>query len=160
MIERLRRIATVLAGLVAGVIVILAVEAIGHVAYPVPAGLDLSDPDQIRRLAESAPVGALLVVVLAWASGSFVAGLVAGLVAPSERERHAVVTGILLMLSGLLNLLLVPGHPLWFWILGLAVFVPGSWAGARASLSMRSPATTATYTPSEPESRDAGFTGR
>lgn len=42
----------------------------------------------------------------------------------------ALSLGLLLTLAGIANNLMIP-PPLWFWVLGLAVMLPGSWYGGR-----------------------------
>ena len=129
----LRSVAAVVAGFVAASVVMMAVEwTNGHVLYP---GLGKSaegvtDPEKVRALMASAPVGALLVVICGWALGSLVGGRVAAWIAARAMTAHGLVVGVLLTLAGIANNLMIP-PPLWFWVASLAVMIPAAWVGAR-----------------------------
>jgi hypothetical protein len=70
----LRRFGAMLAGIVAAVLVVGVVEALGHMIFPPPPGLDLSKPEDLARLMEVIPLGAKLAVVFAWFLGALVGG--------------------------------------------------------------------------------------
>jgi len=107
-------------------------QSLGHFIYPPPADLDLKNPEAMKNLIASAPVGALLLVVLAYAVGSFGGGWLAARLAPKSHILHGMIVGGLLMAAGIMNLLMLP-HPLWFWIVSVAVYLPAAYAGARLS---------------------------
>lgn len=119
-----------LAGLVVGSIVTGVVEFVGHQIYPPPAGIDPRDPESIRRAMETISTGALIAVLVAWAIGSMVGGLVAARLATRQPMRCALIAGAMLMLAGIANLILIP-HPLWFSIVAVLLFLPAAWAGGR-----------------------------
>jgi hypothetical protein len=129
-----RSILAVFLGFVTASAVMLVVESInGKILYPElgDLGAGMTDPAQIRALLATAPVGAFLVVLFGWALGSFVGGFVATWLGKQPPYRHALILGVLLTLAGIANNLMVP-PPLWFWIVGLFVFIPAACAGARA----------------------------
>jgi len=124
----LRRLLAVVAGLVTGMIIVALVEGAGHALWPPPAGTDLRDPEQLKALLPTLPIGALLAVVVAWALGAFGGGWMAATLARSPRE--ALVVGFLLLCLGVLTMVQIP-HPLWMWVAGVAVPLPAAWFGAR-----------------------------
>lgn len=124
-----RSILAVIAGLVLGVVLIAVVEFIGHYVYPPPADLDMTNSEALKNLIANAPVGALLFVILAWAIGSFGGGWLASRIAQKSHVMLALIVGGILMAAGIMNMLMIP-HPLWFWILGIAVYLPAAYAGA------------------------------
>lgn len=73
------------------------------------------------------PLPAFVAVLVAWALGAFVGGWVAAAVGT---RTAAIVAGRILMLAGLANLVAIPS-PLWFWVIGLLVFVPCALLGSR-----------------------------
>jgi len=125
-----RSLLACLAGLVLGSVVIGVVEFVGHQIYPPPAGIDPRDPESIRRAMETISMGALLVVLVAWAIGSVVGGLVAARLAPRQPMRCALIVGAMLLLAGIANLIMLP-HPLWFSIVAVLLFLPAAWLGGR-----------------------------
>lgn len=126
----LRNILGVVAGVLVGAVVIFAVQFAGHQIYPVAGSLDMNDKEAMAAFMASLPVGALLIVIAAYAAGSFVGGGLAALICRGARIRHALVVGVVLLLSGVMNLVAIP-HPVWFSILTVLVFLPAAWLGGR-----------------------------
>jgi hypothetical protein len=120
-----RRILASVLGILAAGVVVAAVEAGGHRAFPPPAGFDPQQPDlSLLGVEHFAAVG------LAWALGALVAGLVAALVAPTHARRGALVAGGMLVVLDLLNLLAIPS-PWFLWLVGIGAPVPAALLGAR-----------------------------
>ncbi len=126
----LRTVLAVVAGVVAGGIVVALVQQLGHLIWPPPAGLDVTDPEAIEAYLESVPAAAILFVALAWAVGSLAGGWIAARISSPCSLSAALIVGGVLMAFGLLNLISIP-HPIWFWVVGLAVFLPAAYAGGR-----------------------------
>lgn len=125
-----RSIIAVVLGIILGGIVVGLVEYVGHLVYPAPAGIDMRNPEALKTYAANAPVGALLFVILAWALGSLTGGWLAAFIARQSRSQHALIVGGVLMIFGIINMLMIP-HPVWFWIVGILVFLPAAYIGAR-----------------------------
>lgn len=132
----IKSIVAALAGLVAAFIVIYLVELLSHALYPTPQDFDYRKPGALEELIEKAPTGSLVFVIVAWALGSFVGGVVASLVAPAKPMGHAMVVACILMFAGLINLIALP-HPVWFWIIGLAVYLPFAYLGSKFVIKSR-----------------------
>jgi MFS-type transporter involved in bile tolerance (Atg22 family) len=117
-----RGILGVVAGTIAGGIVVALIELAGHAAFPMRSGADIHNlqPGDI-----STP--GFLAVLAAWALGSLIAGWVA---AALGGRPAALIVGLILLAGGLANLISIPS-PLWFWIAGLLVFIPFALLGAR-----------------------------
>lgn len=124
----------VVAGLAAGMFIIIIAEFISSSAYPLPADLNFTDKNSLKEYIENVPSGALMIVLAAWALGSFAGGLVSSLIS-DKRIKSALITGGVLLLLGLINLITLP-HPLWFWISGLAVFFPFAYAGGKMGVNV------------------------
>jgi len=41
-----------------------------------------------------------------------------------------MIVGALLMLAGIMNMIMIP-HPTWLWVLGITVYLPAAYLGAR-----------------------------
>lgn len=129
----LRRILGVILGFVVASAVMLLVEFTnGHLFYPElgAAAKQVKDAAQMKALMAQAPVGSLVVVIVGWLLGSIAGGWAATRIARSESAAPAISLGLLLLLAGISNNLMMP-PPLWFWVVSLAVFFPGTWYGAR-----------------------------
>ncbi|MFM7318170.1 MAG: hypothetical protein ACKO5E_14595 [bacterium] len=126
----LRSILAVVAGIVAGSMIILLVESIGHSVFPVPRGIqpDMNDRAAMIKFMEAVPLGAKVAVLLAWAMGAFASGMVA--TAISGRRHSARVAGIIMLVAVLLNLMTIP-HPPWMMAIGVLLPVPAALGGAK-----------------------------
>jgi hypothetical protein len=127
----LRAILSTLLAFVLGSVVIFAVQSVGHVLYPFPADLDFNNPEAVAKIIAQLPLGALLMVELAYVLGSFVSGAAVVRLAPGFGLRLPVIVGALFTLAGFMNLATIP-HPLWFAALTTVTYIPMSVIGAEA----------------------------
>lgn len=124
----LRRLLGVIAGILAGAIIVALIEGLGHALWPPPAGTNLRDPEQLKALMPTLPIGALVAVVAAWGLGSFGGGWMAATLA--RDARMALVVGGLLLTMGVITMIQIP-HPAWMWVMGVALPLPAAWLGSR-----------------------------
>lgn len=129
-----RSILAVVLGIVLGGVVVGGVEYVGRLAYPPPAGMDMNNPEVVKEYVAQAPVGALLFVPLAWALGSLAGGTLAAKLSRQSHTRNALIVGGVLMVFGIANLVMIPS-PLWMWVVGIAVFLPAAYLGAKLATS-------------------------
>lgn len=129
MMPILRSVLAVIAGAVAAMVLIIAMEFINTLLYPMPPGVDLSKPEAFKAWVAQLPVGALLIVLMAQGAGTFVGAWVAALVAGRAPLIHGLIMGLLFLIMGIINLLSLP-HPAWFWVPGIAVFPVAALLGA------------------------------
>lgn len=113
----LRVFLSVLAGLVVGVISITILQMVGHMIYTPPS---ITDSASYKVYFDTAPIGALLMVVLAHALGTLMGG-VAGIKISKGNQLSGVIVGIFFVLAtvtDLVNMLLKNiTPPMWFTIL-------------------------------------------
>lgn len=119
--------------LFSAVLVIALVQMVSGLIYPPPVGLDFNDKVEVARWAHAMPIGAYLMVMLAYVLGSFTGGWVVGRFVSSSQLIRAGVIGTLLMLAGFMNLAAIP-HPLWFSVISTILFIPMALAGAKLGL--------------------------
>jgi hypothetical protein len=105
-----RLILGIIAGLIAAVITVALVEALGHMIYPPPAGVDISDPEQLSAIMSTIPLGAKIAVLVAWAIGIVVGSAVAIII--GRKTWPAWVVGGAVLLMGAITMYMIP-HPLW-----------------------------------------------
>ena len=106
----IRSILGVVLGIVAAVLTVMAVQAIGHQLYPYPADVDLNDPEAIARVFPTIPTAAKLFVVAAWFGGALVGAAVAKLI--TGRAWAAWTIAVLMAIAAVMNLFIIP-HPVW-----------------------------------------------
>ena len=129
----MRNILSVIGGVITGAVIVALVEWVGHRMYAPPAGMDLSDPDAIRAMMKEIPRGALVMVLVAWALGAFAGGWVAAHFAKTLPLRAALTVGGVLLLLGVMTMVSLP-HPLWFWVVGVILFLPSSHLGGKIAI--------------------------
>lgn len=126
----IRRVAGVIAGVVAAGAVVAVVESIGHMMFPPPPGIDLANPADQARLMSVIPLGAKLAVVAAWFLGAL-AGCWAALRVAQWGLAVWLVAGVMTILS-VLTTQMFP-HPLWMVLAALALPPLAAFAVLRGS---------------------------
>ena len=107
----IKNILAVILGLIIGNIAIMSLHYLGLYFYPLPEGVDMSDMTAIAEYVKIAPLGSLLMVMLAHIGGTFIAGVSTTLL--SKEIVVAYIVGGFFTISGIWNLYLLP-HPMWF----------------------------------------------
>ena len=108
-----RKISAVVLGVVVAVVLIIAIEALGHSVYPVPEGLDITNSEPMQAYVMGLPIGALLFVMGAWLVATLAGGLLACFIARETPLVYAAIVGGLVLLGTIINLMSIP-HPRWF----------------------------------------------
>lgn len=128
MSPRMNSIVATAAGIVTGVVVISAVEAVANSMYPLPAGVDVKNMEALKAAIISMPDSAFLMIMLGHMLGALAAGLVSMLIA-KDTFRPTLVCGGMFMAFGLINLVALP-HPLFVWseLLG---YIPLAYLGGK-----------------------------
>ena len=108
-----RNIVAVVVGVVLAGILVALVEGAGHILYPPPEGLDVTDPADQARLMEVIPTGAKIAVVVAWflgaLAGAWTAMRIAGSVMPGW------IVGLVMVALSVFTTQMFP-HPLWMMV--------------------------------------------
>lgn len=124
----IRALLAVAAGIAAAFLGITLLLPLGHAIYPPPEGIDPADREAFAEIVAGMSTGALLMILLAYAMGTFFGAWLAARIA--RRPFPAFLVGGVMMLAGMANLLSMP-HPLWFMALGILVFLPSAWLAGR-----------------------------
>lgn len=133
-----RSVLVVIGSVVAGSIVMFAVQSVNYLLFPPPEGLDYNAPEQI---VDAMPLAALWMLELSYALGCFAAGVVTAAGARGRRVTLAMVVGGIFTLLGFVNLAQFPA-PLWLAVLTTLTYVPATVAGSLAFSRLRpAPAT-------------------
>ncbi len=132
----MKNILSVIAGLIAGFLVIVIMEAISHKMYPLPPGFDLdkADNEMLGLLMEIMPMGAFMMILIAYSLGSFSGGIISAAI--SNKIHQPLMVGGVLMLAGIINLLMIR-HPVWFAVVSLFMYLPFSFAGGKIGVMIK-----------------------
>ncbi|MGH7693499.1 MAG: hypothetical protein ACRENH_00885 [Gemmatimonadaceae bacterium] len=109
----LRRFLAIVAGLVAAMAIIFAIEAVGRLLFPLPAGMSLTEPQSLRERADMIPVGALASVLVAWTLGALAGSYSVGRLIGARGASLAYVAGGVVLVWAALMTMRMP-HPIWF----------------------------------------------
>lgn len=105
------------AGIIVGVFTVWAIEAIGHLLFPLPAELAPTNLEELKQVVMIMPIKSLLVVIIAQIIGVF-SGMYVGFIMQRESLTPLYIIAGLFIFSTVLNLILMP-HPTWFMITDL-----------------------------------------
>lgn len=129
----MKTVLAIFAGLITGFVLILLVEEWSHHLYPLPAGTDLENITAMREIIQSLPLGAFMMIIGAYALGSFGAGLVTSLLSKEAPLKRSLIVASILLIGGISNLIVIP-HPWWFAICSSLVYLPMAYLGHNVSV--------------------------
>ncbi|MEK6246714.1 MAG: hypothetical protein N2C12_00960 [Planctomycetales bacterium] len=127
-----RKILAVLLGILIGGVFNMAMVTVSNTIYPLPAGIDPNDFEAFTAYVEAngLPSGALLIVLVAHAGGSFVSGFACGLIARRTWYVAAAFLGVVWMCGGIAMLVMLPS-PIWFALADIVLYVPVALLGVK-----------------------------
>lgn len=111
----LRTIVGVMLGSLVGFIVTGTIESVGHSLFPPPAGVNLTDPAQMKSIMSVIPAQAKVMVLIAWVLGVLAGASSANVIAGRQALAGRITSGILIALS--IWTMVTITHPVWFMIL-------------------------------------------
>ena len=133
----LRNVLAVVAGIVIGSAVNMALIALGPSLIPPPAGADMSTAEGLSRAMHLLEPRHFVMPFLAHALGTLAGALAAWLIAASHKARFAYAIGVLFLCGGIAASVMIPA-PGWFIALDLlAAYLPMAWLAVRIGRVMR-----------------------
>lgn len=130
-----RIIGGIFTGLLAGSLIQLGLEALGHSIFPPPLAVMQGDMDAFKAYIEVAPLRVLLLPLLALLISNLCAGLLSTLIS-HVNYIAALVIGVLFTIGSITNIILIP-HPLWMAIAYVMIPVPCTMLGSWLILRLR-----------------------
>lgn len=124
----MKNILSTFLGVLGGIFIIFTLEVVSHLIYPPPPGMDINDMEAIKAFTGSAPSIVFILLIISYAVGSIVGGLIAAAIAPTNKMTKAITVGGILMGLGAYNLFMIP-HPVWTIIISIFLFIPCSYLG-------------------------------
>lgn len=131
----LRNIAAVIAGLLAGMVVNMATIQLNNVFFPLPVGVDMTDPAQMKEAIRGMPTAAWIGVFAAHLGQAFVGGWLAARLGASRPMLLAMIVGALSLLGGIANAVML-ATPAWTWI-EMPLYLVVAWAAGRLEVARR-----------------------
>lgn len=135
-----RNILSVPAGFVLGSIVNMSLVMIGSMAIPPPTGADVTSMESLKTSMHLFRPEHFLFPFLAHALGTLAGAVVAAAVAKTYAARFAFVIGVLFLVGGTINILII-GGPMWFNAVDLiGAYLPMGYLGGWIVLRTRAAA--------------------
>lgn len=129
----LRNILAVIAGIVSGSIVNMAVVMLGGLLVSAPAGVDMKNMESVAASINLFEAKHFVFPFLAHAVGTLVGGFAASVIAGSRRMLLAMLVGGLFLVGGIVASLMIPA-PFWFEAADiLLAYIPMAWIGWKLS---------------------------
>jgi hypothetical protein len=133
----LRNALAVVAGIVVGGAVNMALVTLGPSLIPPPAGVDVGSVEGLSRGMHLLEPRHFVVPFLAHAVGTLVGALVAYAIAASHKAHLAYVIGVVFLCGGVAASVMIPA-PAWFIALDLlAAYLPMAWLGIRIGVRVK-----------------------
>jgi hypothetical protein len=123
-----KRIIAVIAGLAVAIGIIMAFESAGGVLFKTPE-LDPRNPKTISDMMANMPLAAFIWLLLGHGIGALAGGLIATYIVGRNNVQPALIVGGCITVGGIMNLVAIPYHPLWFMITDTLIFLPLAWVG-------------------------------
>lgn len=129
-----RNIIAVIAGILIGSVINMALVELGNVLIPVE-GADVSTMEDLERIMPSFTYKNFIFPFLAHALGTLSGAFIAALIAASHKTKFAFAIGGLFLLGGITVNLMLPG-PIWFKALDLLLaYIPMAFIGGKIALN-------------------------
>lgn len=126
----IRNVLSIMSGTFVALVLMVLVQAVARMLYPPAPGLDYTDPEVRAGLMMTAPLGALLMVLLSYAVAAMAGAFMgARFSAPDGPIRQGLFVTVLILIMGFMNLNAIP-HPLWFWVGCIVVIIGAGYFGA------------------------------
>ena len=133
----LRNVLAIIAGVVIGGAVNMALITLSPSLIPPPAGVDVTNAESLASAIHLFQPRHFVMPFLAHALGTLVGALVAYLMAASHKIKIAYVIGAVFLCGGVAASFMIPA-PAWFIALDLLVaYLPMAWLGTRIGARMQ-----------------------
>src|SRR5579872_1666079 len=103
-----RSVLSVIAGIVAFIVVVMTIETLNSQVYPLPADVDMHNKEAMRAAMidhmQTLPTACFLVVLLGWELGAFVGGGACAYLAGRLPFLHAGIIGLFVFLGTWANI--------------------------------------------------------
>ena len=134
----MKNLLAVIAGLVVGSVVNMAIISVGSIVIPPPTGVDMSDMDKFAENIKLLEPANFIAPWLAHALGTLVGAFAAAKVAASHKMKFALGIGVFFLLGGIMMVSMV-GGPVWFAALDLiGAYLPMGFLGGMLGGAKRS----------------------
>lgn len=124
----LRNVLAVIAGLIVGGVVNMALVSLGPMVIPPPEGIDMSNVESLKANSHLLGLKHFIFPWLAHALNALVGAFVCTKIAASHHKTLSLGIGGLTMIGGIATIMMIPA-PMVFKVVDLAAYLPMAWLG-------------------------------
>lgn len=118
----MRNVIAIILGVIFGGLFIVFGEIVSHSLFP--STMDFpSDPALWKEYMANVPTMNLVMIVISWGFGAFVAGIISTWIQGRTNYRPMLISVAILQVFAYLNMLTFP-HPGWMWLTATFEFIP------------------------------------
>jgi hypothetical protein len=140
----LRNTLAIVAGLVVGGTINMAIVTLSPAIIPPPAGIDVNNAESLSRGIHLFEPRHFIMPFLAHALGTLAGALVAYLVTATVKARFALAIGVVYLCGGIAASFMIPA-PAWFIALDLlAAYLPAAWIAVQLGRRLQPTASSST----------------
>jgi hypothetical protein len=125
----------VVSAVMAGMILQALGEKAIHAVYPPPPGLNFTDKAAIAAYAAQIPTVVFVLILVNYVVCALLSGVIATQVSGRKSVMPALITGAIITLGGIFNVVMIP-HPMWFVVISVLLYIPSVWLGYQLSLRL------------------------
>jgi hypothetical protein len=128
----LKYIVAVIAGIVLGSAVNMGIVTLSPSLIPPPDGIDMTTMEGLKEGLVLMQPKHFIMPFLAHAIGTLIGAFTAFKIASFHNMRAALTIGVFFLIGGVTNIIMLPGSPIWFTILDVALaYLPMAWLGGK-----------------------------
>ncbi|MGZ3921615.1 MAG: hypothetical protein ACXVNO_03530 [Bacteroidia bacterium] len=125
-----RKILSVIAGVLTGILLIFVGEGASHSFFPPPQNIDFHNKEAFTAYVTSIPPQVFTLILAFWLLAAFFAGFVSSKINKANWKRSSIITGTILLAGTILNLFMIP-HPIWIIISAVLLTIPAAYFGGK-----------------------------
>lgn len=126
----IRSALVLVAGVGVAVLVVVLMDTLVGSMYPLPAGTDLNDRENLRLVIEAMPAGAFILLLAGWVLAAGAGAYLAARLATRSAALHGLIVAGFVLIATVANLAAIP-HPVWLWPAAIILIPAAGWAATR-----------------------------
>lgn len=126
----IRSALVLLGGVIVSVLVVVVVDTLIGMMYPLPAGTDRNDRAALARAVAAMPTSAFVLFAIGWVTAAASGAYVAARLATRSPTLHGMIVAIFVLVATVANLAALP-HPVWLWPAAIILIPAAGWFATR-----------------------------
>ena len=123
----------IIVGVIAASLVFFGFQMLNAAIFPMPKGIDLSNPEGMKKFIAELPAAGFILVLAGYAAGMLAGGFIARKISRHANVGAPIVIGGLFSVGWIMNVLSIP-HPVWVVVAGIFIFLPFTYLGHRLAV--------------------------